>query len=131
MPTSCRLTPMTINKLLIVLLMPALIPALRAGAQTCTALGQTPATAFPVCGTAVFQQQTVPLCLNNAIPTPCNHIEPAQYSDVNPFWYKFTCFKSGTIGFLVTPNTASDDYDWQLFDITGHNPNEVYTDSNL
>src|ERR1700733_8439017 len=122
---------MTIKKLLIVLLMPALIPALRARAQICTALGQTPATAFPVCGTSVFQQQTVPLCLNNLVPTQCNSIEPAQYSDVKPFWYKFTCFQSGTLGFLVTPNTTSDDYDWQLWDITGHNPNDVYTDLNL
>jgi gliding motility-associated-like protein len=122
---------MSIKKLLIVFLMAALIPALRARAQICTALGQTPGTAFPVCGTSVFQQQTVPLCLNNLVPTQCNSIEPAQYSDVNPFWYKFTCFQSGTLGFLVTPNTTSDDYDWQLWDITGHNPNDVYTDLNL
>lgn len=25
----------------------------------------------------------------------------------------------------------SDDYDWQLFDVTGHNPNDIYTDPSL
>ena len=33
--------------------------------QACTTLGQTPATAFPVCGTTTFTQTTVPLCTNN------------------------------------------------------------------
>ena len=39
-------------------------------AQTCTSLGQTPATAFPVCGTASFVQNTVPLCSGNAMIVP-------------------------------------------------------------
>jgi gliding motility-associated-like protein len=121
---------MTIKKLLPVILMSALIPGVRASAQKCTALGQTPATAFPVCGTLVFQQESVPLCINGAVPTHCDTV-PAQYGDINPYWYKFTCFRSGTLGFVVVPNTRSDDYDWQLFDITGQNPNAVYTDTNL
>jgi gliding motility-associated-like protein len=52
-------------------------------------------------------------------------------TDTNPFWYKFTCFKAGSLGFLITPDDLNDDYDWQLFDITGHNPNDVYTDKSL
>jgi gliding motility-associated-like protein len=32
---------------------------------------------------------------------------------------------------LITPNNLGDDYDWQLFDITGHTPAEVYTNSAL
>ena len=98
-------------------------------AQTCTALGQTPATAFPVCGTDTFSQSTVPVCGNTNMPVPCN--DGAQYQDKNPFWYKFTCFSSGTLGFTIAPNTAADDYDWQLFDITGHNPADVYTNASL
>src|ERR1700722_18991896 len=90
--------------------------SLNGSAQACTTLGQTPATAFPVCGTSVFKQDNVPLCGNNLVPTPCQDATP--YTDKNPFWYKFTCFTAGTLGFLITPNTASDDYDWQLFDIT-------------
>ena len=50
---------------------------------------------------------------------------------LNPFWYSFTCYTSGTLGFLITPKNLGDDYDWQLFDITGHNPSEVYTNPAL
>lgn len=95
--------------------------------STCSTLGQTPGTAFPVCGTSVFQQQTVPACGGRSIPVPGCGNDGADYGDLNPFWYKFTCFTSGTLGFTITPHTLSDDYDWQLFDITGHNPEDVFT----
>ncbi len=96
----------------------------------CTTRGQTPYTAFPVCGTTKFSQTTVPGCANNKMPTLC----PADgnvYVDLNPFWYKFTCFTGGTLGFIITPNDITDDYDWQLFDITGHDPDDVYKDTSL
>ncbi len=99
-------------------------------AQNCSGLGQTPTTAFPVCGIATFSQTTVPPCGGRSIPVPgCN--DGAAYGDLNPFWYKFTCFSSGTLGFTIAPMTGGDDYDWQLFDITGRNPNDVYTDASL
>jgi len=97
--------------------------------QACTTLGQTPGTAFPVCGVDTFSQTTVPQCGGTPLPVPCN--DGAGYSDVRPFWYKFTCFSSGTLGFLITPVELNDDYDWQLFDITGKNPNDVFTNSAL
>ena len=97
-------------------------------AQTCTTLGQTPATAFPVCGESTFSQVNVPICGGTGVPVPgCG----AGYSDKNPFWYKFTCFTGGTLGFLITPNDLGDDYDWMLYDITGKDPNEVFTNTNL
>jgi gliding motility-associated-like protein len=95
--------------------------------NACTTLGQTPTTAFPVCGTNVFKQETVPQCVNNTVPAS----NCGAYPDTNPFWYQFTCFQSGTLGFAITPNNLNDDYDWQIFDITGHNPNDVYTDPSL
>lgn len=96
----------------------------------CTILGQNPQTAFPVCGTAVFQQDTVPLCGGRLIPSPC--FDPDSIiTDVNPFWYKFTCFQSGKLAFLITPNNLSEDYDWQIFDVTGKNPADVYTDPSM
>jgi len=100
----------------------------RAQGGACTTLGQTPPTAFPVCGTSTFKQQTVPQCNNHSIPVNCSN---ANYTDINPYWYKFTCFQGGTLGFEITPITASDDYDWQLFDVTGHDPNDVYTNISL
>ncbi|MBS1603865.1 MAG: gliding motility-associated C-terminal domain-containing protein [Bacteroidetes bacterium] len=95
----------------------------------CSTLGQTPATAFPVCGTAAFDQKSVPSCPGARIPVPCN--DGAPYTDINPFWYKFTCFAAGTLGFTITPKTTTDDYDWQLFDVTGHDPSDVYSQSSL
>ena len=35
------------------------------------------------------------------------------------------------MGFLITPNDLNDDYDWELFDITDHNPNDIYTNTSL
>ena len=98
-------------------------------AQVCSVLGQTPETAFPVCGVNVFNQSTVPVCSNNTIKTFCN--DGVTYADTNPFWYQFTCYQSGTLGFLVTPNNQLDDYDWILFDITNHNPQDVYNSTSL
>jgi gliding motility-associated-like protein len=97
--------------------------------QGCTTLGQTPGTAFPVCGTEIFQQNTVPICVNLNLPNNC--ASGNLIFDKNPFWYKFTCYVSGTLGFEITPNNIGDDYDWQLFDVTGHNPNDVYSDKSL
>ncbi|MET0300310.1 MAG: gliding motility-associated C-terminal domain-containing protein, partial [Flavitalea sp.] len=94
----------------------------------CYGLGQNPQTAFPVCGTASFEQRTVPTCGGRTVPNPaCRD----NLTDVNPFWYKFTCFETGTLGFLITPSNLSDDYDWQLFDITGRDASAVYTDVGL
>ncbi len=98
----------------------------------CTTRGQTPGTAFPVCGTAVFQQKEVPACTNGSIYVKgCSGNDHSNYEDASPFWYKFTCFESGTLGFLIEPMNQEDDYDWQIFDITGHDPNEVYADHSL
>ncbi len=97
-------------------------------AQDCTVLGQNPATAFPVCGTSVFQQNDVPICGNRNVPTTCTN---AQFSDKNPFWYKFTCYTAGTLGFVITPTNLEDDYDWQLYDVTNKiAATAVYSDPN-
>ncbi len=98
--------------------------------QTCTTLGQNPGSAFPVCGTNFFTQTTVPACGGTRLPTPCGS-DGALYSDINPFWYKFTCYVTGTLGFIITPKSLGDDYDWQLFDITGRNPTDIYSDKSL
>jgi len=101
---------------------------LNLSAQTCTDPGQNPSTAFPVCGTSTFKQNTVPLCGGRRMPTPaCGDV----LTDINPFWYKFTCFKAGTLAFDITPNNLNDDYDWQIYDITTHDPNDVFTNGSL
>ena len=97
----------------------------------CTSLGQTASTAFPVCGTASFFQKNVPICTNNNLYVPGCDRDSTVYTDKNPFWYKFTCYQTGTFGFLITPNDLGDDYDWQLYDVTGMDPNAVYTNRNI
>lgn len=64
------------------------------------------------------------------MPTPCL-ANMSIFQDKNPYWYKFTCFTSGTLGFEIVPSNIDDDYDWQLFDITLTDPNEVYTNKSL
>ncbi|MEP7165130.1 MAG: gliding motility-associated C-terminal domain-containing protein [Ferruginibacter sp.] len=97
-------------------------------AQTCTNLGQNPETAFPVCGTTVFNQGSVAICGGAQVPSACQDI---IYADKNPYWYKFTCFGGGSLAFVITPIDLGDDYDWQLFDVTGRNPSAIYSDPNL
>lgn len=105
---------------------------LSAISQACTTLGQTPSTAFPVCGTSTFTQATVPLCNTNNIFVPgCATTPTTAYANKNPFFYKFFCYNSGTLGFVITPLAANEDYDWQLWDITGRNPEDVFTDPSL
>ena len=102
--------------------------------QSCTTLGQTPSTAFPVCGTTTFLQSTVPICGTTDIFVPgCPgaSMGGANYQNRNPFFYKFTCYVSGTLGFLITPLANNEDYDWQLWDITGHNPDDIFTDHSI
>src|ERR1700704_5238067 len=76
----------------------------------CTTLGQTPSTAFPVCGTDTFSQATVPPCGITTVTVPLCH-DNGLYTDINPFWYRFTCYTSGTLAFQITPNNLADDYD--------------------
>ena len=95
----------------------------------CSTLGQTPPTAFPVCGLDTFTQGSVPGCTGHSLSVPgCSG---ANYADVNPFWYRFTCYASGTLEFKIQPEDLNDDYDWQVFDITGVNPSDVYFNSSL
>ena len=121
---------MTIGRLLIYWLFPvfAAAPLSLWGQAACTTLGQTPATAFPVCGNNVFYQTTVPVCDGGLVPVPtCGN----GYEAINPYWYKFTCYTAGTLGLLINPNNAGDDYDWQLYDITGQPINAVFSNPNL
>jgi gliding motility-associated-like protein len=95
--------------------------------QTFPAKGQFPSTAYPICGTDTFRQLALPLGFTTTIRVPgCD-----QYPDTNPFFYDFTCYRSGTLGFDIIPNNPLDDYDWMLFDITGFLPGIIYTDTTI
>jgi gliding motility-associated-like protein len=98
-------------------------------AQTCTNVGQTPSSAILLCGTASYAQNTVPMCGQSTVPVPCPNT--ITYQNINPWWFRLDCFSSGTLGFTITPNDLNDNYDWQLFDITGRNDDDALTDASL
>jgi gliding motility-associated-like protein len=96
--------------------------------QTCSLPGMTPDKAYPVCGTSVFHEDKVTNCTGpDVASTSCT----VPITSSSSFWYKFTCYQSGTLGFLISGIDANDDYDWELFDVTGHNPNDVFTVASL
>jgi gliding motility-associated-like protein len=94
----------------------------------CTGLGQNPNSAIPVCGTLVFHQDLITNCVGADVA----HVGcPEAVTSSSSYWYKFTCYQTGTLGFLISGLNCSDDYDWELFDITGTTPNSVYTNASL
>jgi gliding motility-associated-like protein len=98
-------------------------------AQPCSLPGMTPATAIPVCGTQVFTQTTVVTCTGtNLASNVCNNV---PVTTDNSFWYKFTCFSSGTLGFTITPTGPNTDFDWELLDVTNRNLSDIYTDPTM
>lgn len=96
-------------------------------AQTCTGTGNTPSSAFLLCGSEPIKRSTVPACGNITVPVPCN----GTFQNTNPTWFKVNCYTSGTLGFVITPDDLTDNFDWQLFDITNRNDEDVYTDASL
>lgn len=87
--------------------------------------GQTPQTGLNVCGNgSTLSQGIVPGYFGPAIPGSC-----LAAGARNPFWYVFTVNCSGTLGFTITPNNLSDDYDFVLMDITGLPPANVFSNA--
>ena len=103
--------------------------ALRGYTQQCTNPGQTPVTATLVCGSETFNLNTVQFCGQQSIPAPCN--DGATYLNSNPNFLRMACYAAGTLGFVIVPNDPSANYSWQLFDVTGTNPIDVFTNAGL
>jgi gliding motility-associated-like protein len=97
--------------------------------QPCTNTGQTPSSAILLCGAASFAQPSVPQCGQINIPVPCP--ATSSYQNMNPTWFRMNCFTSGTFGFIISPDDATDNYDWQLYDISGRSDDDVLTDPSL
>jgi hypothetical protein len=94
-------------------------------AQPCTGPGRTAAGAQAVCGNLTFVENDVTPCTGQGdLPNPTSGCAPV--STDNSRWYKFHCYQAGTLGFLINPNSPADDYDWEVMDITGHVPDDVY-----
>ncbi|MBI5371504.1 MAG: gliding motility-associated C-terminal domain-containing protein [Sphingobacteriales bacterium] len=113
---------------LIVLLSLLSGPVLQAQ-QTCTIPGQTPVSAIPVCGSEPFTINTPSYCGATPVPVPCPASFPYQNS--NPNYFRMACYSAGTLGFIITPDMAAANYDWQLFDISSRNPYDIFTEPSL
>lgn len=96
--------------------------------------GQTPMTAVAICTSDTITQGSVAACAPQYVPSvsqySCINYNPLDYYTGKPIWYQFHCYTSGTFGFFLKYNT-NDSYEWQLYDITGHNPNDVFTNDTL
>lgn len=93
--------------------------------RPCFGPGRTASTAEAVCGSLVFHQTNLSNCTGQNIPNPtagCGNIVTSS----NSAWYKFHCYQTGTLGFLLTPLGGGDDYDWEVMDVTGRNPDDVF-----
>lgn len=93
--------------------------------RPCLGPGRTATTAQAVCGALVFHENNLSNCTGQNIPNPTAGCGNIVTSD-NSAWYKFHCYQSGTLGFLLTPLGINDDFDWEIMDITGHNPDDVF-----
>lgn len=97
----------------------------------CTLPAQTPATAITICGNGTYARSPSANCYNGAFFLPGCTNENTSYGDIHPTYYKFTCKRAGTFGFTIAAWKPEDDMNWQLFDITGRNPNDIFTNGSL
>lgn len=90
-------------------------------------MGQLPSNAFPLCALDTFRQLIIPYGSGGFITIPgCGKVEA-----LNPYYYSFNCYAGGKLALLIEPLDADKDYNWELFDITGHNPDEILTNPAL
>ena len=96
----------------------------------CLPFGTISNIAYPICGNTTHSLSDAESMLLDFCETSEVYVRICRrnglYLDKSPFWYKFTCYQGGTLGFMLTPNILSDDYNWHLYDITGVSPFEVY-----
>ena len=51
--------------------------------------------------------------------------------EVNSAWYKIYITSSGNLGFNISPYNSNHDYDWAVFNLTGLNCSNIYSNSAL
>jgi large repetitive protein len=93
----------------------------------CTSPGGTPESGTAVCGALIFLQNNLPNCSAPDIPQGNNACGNDLIGSGNSIWYKFHCYQSGTLGFLIRPVNPTHDYDWSVMNITGRPISDVFT----
>jgi gliding motility-associated-like protein len=101
-------------------------------AQNCTGRkGHTPSTAHVICGNGTYNLAPSISCFNNSFFLPGCTNQNTSYGDLNPNYFRFNCNAAGTLAFTIAPRLPGDDINWQLFDITGKQPDDIYTNQSL
>lgn len=104
----------------------------KAFTQSCAGRkGHTPSTAIVLCGNGVYSQPPSVSCFNSSFFLPGCTNQSTNYGDANPIYFKFTCKTSGSLAFAIAPRLPNEDINWQLFDITGRQPDDIYSTQTL
>lgn len=101
-------------------------------AQSCAGRkGLTPSTAIVFCGNGSDNYPPSGICFNNSFFLPGCTNQNTSYGDLNPMYFRFTCAVSGTLQFIIAPRLPGDDINWQLFDVTGKQPDDIYSSPSI
>ena len=85
--------------------------------------------AIPVCKAVYFQRESYKGFGGiSEIDTAHSCLKRGERNSV---WYIFSISRSGDLEFSITPNQRSDDYDFALFNLTGHDCNEIFNSDSL
>lgn len=83
--------------------------------------------AIPVCQNTYVQNSSyVGFGSQDELVYPTN-TSCLQTGEQNSVWYIFTVSGSGQLIFQITPNFIFDDYDWCVYDLTGHTCADIGT----
>ncbi len=63
----------------------------------------------------------------NEIPSGQSCPNHCMDGEKNTRWYTWTVIESGDLSLTITPATASDDYDWAVFDLTDMDCEDIYS----
>lgn len=99
----------------------------------CNLPGQQPSTAIQICADSVYHLDTLPSCKEvYRSELPGCYSRPIY----SPIWLRFKCYRSGSFGFRMRKDVPGATkgaaiQHWVVYDITGKNPEEVYTNPKL
>ncbi len=97
-------------------------------------IAQTPTVqdclgAIPVC--QQVYSETISASGDGNYPDEVLSSNTCTAGELNSIWYTFTVNNSGDFGFLITPNSSNDDYDWVLYNITTASCGEITNNPSL
>lgn len=85
--------------------------------------------AIPLCS-AIHSVSAIPIG-SGAYPDEVNIQSSCLIDERNSIWFRFTVNASGNFGFILTPNTLTEDYDWALWDVTRSSCEDITSNNSL